>query len=559
MPVTLSPSGYFLRGGRHVLPVGVNYWPASCGVEMWAQWPEEEIKADLDCVASLGLNCVRFFLRWPDFEPRLGVYNPVMFDRLRALTGWCAERGLLAHPALVTGFMSGGHFWPEGKGSRNLYSDPEISARACQFCHHAAEALAPFHGHILALDLGNELGCADAWGAASPDAIRDWCGRVTRAIRSAYPGALIVSGTDSGIVTNDSGWRLGAQPGTDFYSVHTYPVPNWNVIPFDGMADPLCRDILPYCTLAARSFGPVMAQEFSTIITHGIDRASAYLQHVLNECFANGANGFLWWCLRDVTTTAHPYERCPFETRLGLVDAGRRVKPQTRHLLDLLLRLRDTPPPKQNPCGIALYLPREYYHRDNPRNPGNDTPSLARRNTVAYHFLRQLGHRPSIHRADTPFAPETKTLVIAGAALTRTEIDALLPWVEAGGKLVWSAPPWPVWSAAADTLIGAQPVDIRFAKPVTVRAFGEDWTIRHHPAEGRTAAQLLAAKPLALGDDGEAEILLNDCGKGRVVTILPLAEETIAHTAHDLPARNRWRNWYAGLLNALEGGCPQPP
>ena len=80
--IRLNSDGYFTRNGKHILPVGVNYWPASCGVEMWKVWPEAEIKKDLDLIKGLGLNCIRFFTRWPDFEPTFGTYNPVMFERL---------------------------------------------------------------------------------------------------------------------------------------------------------------------------------------------------------------------------------------------------------------------------------------------------------------------------------------------------------------------------------------------------------------------------------------------------------------------------------------------
>ena len=40
--LVLDPNGYFVRGGARFVPVGVNYWPASCGVELWQRWPEGE-------------------------------------------------------------------------------------------------------------------------------------------------------------------------------------------------------------------------------------------------------------------------------------------------------------------------------------------------------------------------------------------------------------------------------------------------------------------------------------------------------------------------------------
>jgi hypothetical protein len=545
--VTLSASGYFQRDGRPLMPVGVNYWPASCGVAMWAAWPEAEIRHDLDVVKDLGLNCVRFFLRWPDFEPTLGCYNEAMFERLAQLMEWIKERDLLAHPSLVTGFMSGGFFWPADKGSRNLYGDAEVARHAAAFCTKAAAVLAPYRRHILALDLGNELGCADAW-PASPAAIRDWCASVTTGIRSAYPGALIVSGTDSGVVINDCGWRLGQQPGTDFYSVHTYPVPNWNVVPFDGMTDPLCQDILPFCTLCARAWGPVMVQEFSSILINGQSQCESYLNAVVPACLANGSNGFLWWCLRDIQANGYPYDKCGFEGRLGLVDAQDRLKPETAALVDMLRALRDEPPLPRPTPEVAIYWPEEYYRRENPANPGNDPSAVFRRMLMAYHFLNKLGYVVTVVRAGEPIPTSVKTLVIAGAALMRPEGETLETWVRGGGRILWSAPSWHAWSPAYDAMIGARPVDIRHPKPVVVHAFGHDWTVKSHPAEGRTAVHVTTAKVIAGSTEGTPEILSNIHGLGKVVAALPLAEETIANLVADRGARDGWIQWYEGLM-----------
>jgi hypothetical protein len=51
----IDPSGYFARAesGERFTPIGVNYWPGSCGVELWQRWPEAEIQHDLDVLVSL--------------------------------------------------------------------------------------------------------------------------------------------------------------------------------------------------------------------------------------------------------------------------------------------------------------------------------------------------------------------------------------------------------------------------------------------------------------------------------------------------------------------------
>lgn len=97
-------------------------------------------------------------------------------------------------------------------------------------------------------------------------------------------------------------------------------------------------------------------------------------------------------------------------------------------------------------------------------------------------------------------------------------------------------------------MIGARPVDIRHPKPVVVHAFGHDWTVKSHPAEGRTAVHVTTAKVIAGSTEGTPEILSNIHGLGKVVAALPLAEETIANLVADRGARDGWIQWYEGLM-----------
>ncbi len=42
--LTIDWAGYYSRRGQRVIPVGVNYWPGSCGVELWQRWYAEMLK-----------------------------------------------------------------------------------------------------------------------------------------------------------------------------------------------------------------------------------------------------------------------------------------------------------------------------------------------------------------------------------------------------------------------------------------------------------------------------------------------------------------------------------
>ena len=53
--IGIDSEGYFQHGGRRIVPVGVNYYPSSCGMNFWRQWPEQEMQHDLDVVGGVYL------------------------------------------------------------------------------------------------------------------------------------------------------------------------------------------------------------------------------------------------------------------------------------------------------------------------------------------------------------------------------------------------------------------------------------------------------------------------------------------------------------------------
>jgi hypothetical protein len=558
--LTIDPEGYFALDGKRFVPVGVNYWPGSCGVEMWPRWPAAEIQHDLDVLASLGLNSVRFFLRWQDFEPEAGQYDRAMFERLAQFLAWCAERDLYAQPSLFVGWMSGGIFWPRWKGAHNAFGDPFMVERGTAFARQAASVIAPFHQHLLGIDQGNELCCLPDSRAASPQAVVGWCQAINEAIRSAYPHSLIVSGNEQNQIVDDSGWRFGAQPGTDYYSMHGYPVPTWHTVGFDGMTDPLCQSLLPFYTQVARAFGPVMVQEFGTIVTFGAQQQDSYLRAVLPACWEAGANGFLWWCLRDIAADVHPYLKHRFESTLGLVDARDRVKPGLEYFiafarsLQLLCRSR-LQRDKGAGDAIGIYWPRHYYPRENPQNPGNVPQQLSRWLVVANYSLRQLGYHTRVVRGDLPIAPDVHTILIPGALLDAHEVQALDAWVRAGNRLIWHAPDPVNWGYEYVRLLGAVPVDYRATRPkrsdAHVDVFGQTWALETYPRTMRVQVVPESATVLARDQDQLPVLLTNQAGQGTVVYALPVVEESIACVSGDRAERDRWQQWYGGILSSI--------
>ena len=548
--LVLGADGYFVRGGKRVVPVGVNYWPGSCGVDMWQAWPEDEIRRDLDTVKTLGLNCVRFFLRWPEFEPVAGQYEATALARLDRLMGFFRERDLLAQPSLIVGGMSGGRFWPEWKGQRNVFSDPFMIERSAALAGKAASVLAPYHPWMAGIDYGNEL---DGLEPAEPSQVRHWCQALAHAIRAAYPRALLVAGVSGGPINNDSGWRYSDDLGTDFHSFHCYPVPHWKGVRFDGLRDPFAQRFLPHGVSAIRTHGPVMVQEFGTLITGAPAPQEAYLRAVLPACWEAGANGFLWWCLKDIRSRAWNYVRCGMESTLGLVDEQGCVKPGLQPFIEFARQVQAMPAPER--CApVALYWPKHYYQRENPTGVCNDIRSVHMRHIAAYHALR-LGHVACGHvRGGQPFPAHVRTIVMAGCHMDADETAAMADWVEQGGRLLWHAPFWGEWGPDQTRLLGARPADFRVSRKCRVNAFGEDWEFEfwHTPEECRLELNASSAVPEACDETGFPMVWRHDLGRGRVLYGLASVEEAILNKSMDLPARDRWAAWYTGALALLD-------
>lgn len=551
----LDSDGYFTRSGRRIIPVGLNYWPSSCGVEMWREWPAAEIQRDLRLIRALGFNCVRFFLRWQDFEPKEREYSETCFRRLARFLAWCRMEGLLAQPSLMVGWMSGGIFWPGWKRERNLFTDATLRRRAFAFAAAAARVCARFPEVVIAVDQGNEICCLPDCLAAPPEAIASWCGRFSAAIRRGFPEALVISGNEQNQIVADTGWRLGAQPGCDLYSMHAYPFSGWHSLAFDGMVDPLGQSLLPFYVKCARAFGPVMVQEFGTIFTNS-RCCDKYLRAILPACWAAGANGFLWWSLRDFTADGHPYDRNASEQTLGLVGPGGEVKPALRFFSEFAESLPSRPSPAAGHSEVALYWPAQYYLRGDPHSPGNDPRPLSRRLALAHFALGALGHKIGIVRGDQPLSEvRARTIVIAGAALTAREVAALSTWVRQGGRLVWHGVDAMTWGRNVSDLLGAVPADLRAPHAEGVETFGERWNFHSFARDTFVEAIPKEAHVEAADRLGRPVVLARRLGRGVVAACLAQVDDTFAAESADRDARGRWTRWYAGML-ALAGHGP---
>ena len=130
--------------------LGVNYWPARTAMSWWTQFDASEVATDFARIAASGLDSVRVFLTWEDFQPSPDRVDRTMLDRLVVVADLAHESGLALMPTLFTGHMSGVNWippWalggPDGDdrfrviaggevaetGLRNWFTDPSSATR----------------------------------------------------------------------------------------------------------------------------------------------------------------------------------------------------------------------------------------------------------------------------------------------------------------------------------------------------------------------------------------------------------------------------------------------
>ena len=55
--------------------LGVNYWDSVSGTDMWKNWDPESVAKDLDAMQEIGVEYMRVFPNWRDFQPVKMLYG----------------------------------------------------------------------------------------------------------------------------------------------------------------------------------------------------------------------------------------------------------------------------------------------------------------------------------------------------------------------------------------------------------------------------------------------------------------------------------------------------
>ncbi len=357
--------------------LGINYWPRRSAMAMWRRWDPGEIREDLARIGALGLDAVRFFIRWDDFQPRPDAVDATMLARLEAFADLAAEASLQTMPTLFTGHMSGVNWlpsWtldartPPGRfrtitergesswGIGDFYTGPLLDAQLV-LARAAGERLR-HHPAVLAWDLGNEF--SNVRVPASERDAADWSRRLTAELEnsSAIP---VTAGTHGEDLTRDNHLRLSSLCAPfAFATMHGYSV-------YSGFSRTrLDADCVPFLAELAAAFArkPVLFSEFgnptcppgkrspyervalpdepapppvaaddpvlAAYACLSEDEMAVYCSAVLERLHAQGRLGGYWWCWADYANELRaepPFDRAPHELTFGIVRADGSEKP----------------------------------------------------------------------------------------------------------------------------------------------------------------------------------------------------------------------------------------
>jgi hypothetical protein len=338
--------------------VGCNYWASHAGTAMWSDWRPEIVDKDLKRLSEEGLQILRVFPLWPDFQPidilyggagqeveyrfgeelipdteagRAGVSLEAM-DKFREFTQIASRYNLKLIVGLITGWMSGRLFVPPALKGKNIITDKTAIMWQVRFVKYFVKT---FKGSdaIAAWDLGNECNCMakidnreEAWV---------WTAALADAIKSEDNTRPLVSGMHS--LTPKGNWSMQDQGElTDILTTHPYPfwTPYTDYDPVNTIR-PLMHATAETLFYSNIGHKPCFAEETGTMgpMVCSDDIAGDFARTSLLSLWAHDCHGFLWWCANDQKQLTHaPYDWVSCERELGLLRENGEAKPVLKEM-----------------------------------------------------------------------------------------------------------------------------------------------------------------------------------------------------------------------------------
>ena len=356
--------------------LGVNYWPRRKAMYWWSDFDAGEVREEFGIIKEIGLQVVRLFLLWDDFQPEPDSVNKDALTNLIKVADIAAENGLGLDVTFFTGHMSGPNWSPRwllggdlppqahrhwlkdvvsagsitDKGYRNMFHD-ETALRASRLLLQTVVGALKDHPAIWMWNLGNEPDLF-AWPNTSDEGAA-WVKEMTALIKSIDPKHPVTIGLHGDGLHRDNGLRIDkVYAHTDVAVMHSYPMyTKWARKPLDP-------DFVPFtCALTSALCGkPVLMEEFGGctalpgedtyimkwVETNGRDHEqfmaseddfAEFLSLTIPKLQHSGATGAMLWCFADYVTDLWdkpPCQNARHERFFGMVRPDGSLKPHAK-------------------------------------------------------------------------------------------------------------------------------------------------------------------------------------------------------------------------------------
>jgi endo-1,4-beta-mannosidase len=355
--------------------LGVNYWPRRKAMYWWSDFNAGEVCEEFAVIKEIGMNVVRLFLLWDDFQPEPDSVNKEALANLEKVADIAAELGLGLDVTFFTGHMSGPNWSPrwllggdqppaahpwirdivsEGKkterGYRNMFHD-EMALKATRLLLKTVVSALKDHPGIWMWNLGNEPDLF-AWPNSSDEGAA-WVQEMAALIKSIDSKHPVTIGLHGDGLHRDNGLRIDkVYKHTDVAVMHSYPM----YTPW--ARQPLDPDFVPFtCALTAALSGkPVLMEEFGGCTalpaekthtlkwteTSGREREqfmaseedfAEFLSLTIPKLQDSGATGAMLWCYADYIPelwNKPPCQNAVHERFFGLVRPDGSLKPHAK-------------------------------------------------------------------------------------------------------------------------------------------------------------------------------------------------------------------------------------
>ena len=387
--------------------IGVNYWPTGKGVYWWREFDPSSLQRDFSLAAEHGLDLLRVFLLWEDFQPEINRVSVTVLRDLVRVADLANDLRIKILPVFFCGHISGVNWLPSwmvesGRGEgrypvfsmgkirkgrvRNMYSEREVWKAQKLLIHETAGALQG-HPAVWGWDLGNQP--SNLINPPSRDSARAWFEEMVTELRrwnSFLPitWAMDPSDLEEGRIPGPK----ELAPYCDFISLQVHPGgTKWS----DGPTDE--RAPLFLCLMAQWLGGKgawagdlgVPTEPLLPFLTEGDRRklrgaglvkegdAETLLEKILDLLKSHGIKGALAGSFSDYDSSL--WDRPPLDDRVaerfcGLFRRDGSAKPAARMIRDY---------PRERKTGDLLWdwvdiRPEEYYE-----NPLGQLTRLYRR------------------------------------------------------------------------------------------------------------------------------------------------------------------------------------